>query len=653
MKKILALIAFLLIALPLQAQVCPGIAYTSTTRDYKFTTRAFATGVPATLGGSPVVKAYKSNSTSTEITTGITLTADLDGVTGLNNLRVDYSADTSFYATGSDVSFIITTGTVSSTSVVGETICNVHIVTAPATADIPDVNVKNIDNDAASASGTVTFPNATLASTTNITAAAGITLADDAITAAKIAANAIGASEIATDAIGADELAADAIGAAEIADVAIDSGAFAASAITTIQANLYKVISGTAQDGDTDTIQLASGENFTNDDLILCTLVHIYSGTGRGQLKIITGYVNSTDTATVDSAWAIVPDNTSVYQLIGFPCTIDVDDIPGGSGGGSTPLASGTAQAGSSSTIQLASAETFGDDILNNAVVKILAGTGAGQSRLISDYVGSTDTATITPNWITNPSSDSEYEVIEAAAFVADIAAGAITVSEAPNLDAAISTRTGVITTGTAQAGSGTTIQLASALSFGNDILNGAIVRITGGTGVGQARFITDYVGSTDTATVATWVTNPDNTSTYEIWGWGELSDASGVAASVWAEACSGLTTADTAGKRLCGELNSPLPRNVATTLQFVPFSGGVITKNASSIACKISKDGGAFAALDTPNLTEVESTSPDAAIWRFSLIQAETDAERAVVVCGGTGMSTVAIALEFRAETQ
>lgn len=47
---------------------------------------------------------------------------------------------------------------------------NSTVVATPATAGIPDVNVKNIDNDAASASGTVTFPNATLASTTNITA---------------------------------------------------------------------------------------------------------------------------------------------------------------------------------------------------------------------------------------------------------------------------------------------------------------------------------------------------------------------------------------------------------------------------------------------------------------------------------------------------
>lgn len=73
-------------------------------------------------------------------------------------------------------------------------------VSTPATAGILDVNVKNIDNDAASASGTVTFPNATLASTTNITAgtvttATNVTtvngLASGVITAASIAASAL------------------------------------------------------------------------------------------------------------------------------------------------------------------------------------------------------------------------------------------------------------------------------------------------------------------------------------------------------------------------------------------------------------------------------------------------------------------------------
>jgi len=59
-------------------------------------------------------------------------------------------------------------------------------VSTPATAGILDVNVKNIDNDAASASGTVTFPNSTLASTTNITAGTIATVTNQ-LTAAAIA----------------------------------------------------------------------------------------------------------------------------------------------------------------------------------------------------------------------------------------------------------------------------------------------------------------------------------------------------------------------------------------------------------------------------------------------------------------------------------
>ena len=42
-------------------------------------------------------------------------------------------------------------------------------------------------------------------------------------------------------------------------------------------------------------------------------------------------------------------------------------------------------------------------------------------------------------------------------------------------------------------------------------------VYISSGTGSGQIKVITDYVGSTYTATVSTWTTNPDNTSVYEV----------------------------------------------------------------------------------------------------------------------------------------
>ena len=71
--------------------------------------------------------------------------------------------------------------------------------------------------------------------------------------------------------------------------------------------------------------------------------------------------------------------------------------------------------------------------------------------------------------------------------------------------------------TGTAQAGAATSIQLAATASATDDIYNGMTVYISSGTGSGQIKVITDYVGSTYTATVSTWTTNPDNTSVYEV----------------------------------------------------------------------------------------------------------------------------------------
>ena len=72
---------------------------------------------------------------------------------------------------------------------------------------------------------------------------------------------------------------------------------------------------------------------------------------------------------------------------------------------------------------------------------------------------------------------------------------------------------------GTAQTGStSTTIKLATGASATDDAYNGMYVTITSGTGNGQERLITDYVGSTRVATVDTaWTTTPDNTSVYAL----------------------------------------------------------------------------------------------------------------------------------------
>lgn len=91
-----------------------------TTFDLKFTTRSFTTGVPTTLAGTPVISAYPDNNT-TELTAGITLTADFDSRTGMNNVRVVATGGNG-YASGSNYSLVITTGTVGGVSVVGEVI---------------------------------------------------------------------------------------------------------------------------------------------------------------------------------------------------------------------------------------------------------------------------------------------------------------------------------------------------------------------------------------------------------------------------------------------------------------------------------------------------------------------------------------------------
>ena len=83
-----------------------------------FTSRAFATGVPTTLSGTPVVSAYENDS-ATQITAGITLGVDHDSVTGLNMLAIAATAANGF-ENGKDYNLVITTGTVGGVSVVGE-----------------------------------------------------------------------------------------------------------------------------------------------------------------------------------------------------------------------------------------------------------------------------------------------------------------------------------------------------------------------------------------------------------------------------------------------------------------------------------------------------------------------------------------------------
>lgn len=116
------------------------------------------------------------------------------------------------------------------------------------------------------------------------------------------------------------------------------------------------------------------------------------------------------DTNELQTDWA----NGGRLDLIIDAILADTEALSAGSG--LTALATGTAQSGTASTIVLAASSAFADDILNGNVIKIHTGTGAGQSRLILSNTLADDTCNVTPNWTTNPSSDSQYEIVEGAA---------------------------------------------------------------------------------------------------------------------------------------------------------------------------------------------------------------------------------------------
>jgi hypothetical protein len=67
------------------------------------------------------------------------------------------------------------------------------------------------------------------------------------------------------------------------------------------------------------------------------------------------------------------------------------------------------AQAGAASTITLDASASATDDLYANQFITIYEGTGAGQTRRIVSYVGSTKVATVDAAWATNPANDSIF----------------------------------------------------------------------------------------------------------------------------------------------------------------------------------------------------------------------------------------------------
>lgn len=161
---------------------------------------------------------------------------------------------------------------------------------------------------------------------------------------------------------------------------------------------------GTAQAGATSSITLASAASST-DDAYKGMLVGITDGRGKGQVRLITGYVGSTRVASIDTSWDTIPNNTAVYYTSPIQGMKDGSDLLG---------RQDTAQGGAAGSITLAASAAAADDVYKGMEIEITKGTGSGQVRAIAGYVGATRVATVDSNWTTTPDNTSVYQITPA-----------------------------------------------------------------------------------------------------------------------------------------------------------------------------------------------------------------------------------------------
>ncbi len=254
------------------------------------------------------------------------------------------------------------------------------------------------------------------------------------------------------------------------------------------------VRSSTAQTGNANSITLDAGASATSD-LYKGMVIVTTGGTGAGQARVVTNYNGSTKVATIDRSWITAPSNTTTFAILATDSPSLNANLQVTANVSQAVIRSGTAQTGSTAnTIKLDTGASATNSIYVSDIVTITGGTGLGQTRTIIAYNGTTKVATVDRNWVVTPDNTSTFNILA---------------STTPSVFS---------DQGVAQAGGATTITLQSTASTTNSLYVGSLVTILSGTGSGQTREITGYVGSTRVATVdSAWSSNPDSTSAYAV----------------------------------------------------------------------------------------------------------------------------------------
>ena len=118
----------------------------------------------------------------------------------------------------------------------------------------------------------------------------------------------------------------------------------------------------------------------------------LFTSTGAGQGRTITGYDGTTKTASVTPDWEVTPDYTSYYRISGI-------------------VNGGTAAGGTANTITLDGQASAEDNAYNGMRITVDPGTVNSQVRTITSYNGSLKLAVVDSDWASPPTDTSPYEI--------------------------------------------------------------------------------------------------------------------------------------------------------------------------------------------------------------------------------------------------
>lgn len=341
------------------------------------TFNTFKNGVPITMSGLATgdIKIYKGTSmTQRSSTAGFTLLdtdgIDIDSITGWHGFSLDLSdnTDAGFYAAGSYYAVVVDAITVDGNSIAFE-VARFRIVAAENTAGYPVVTVKSgTGTGELNLSSGVIDANVTKNAGTNITSSSGRQEVNVSHFGGSAGTFASGRPEVNTTHFGGSAITQSGgrpevnmthAGGTAWASGGIVSGAFASGAITASAIAADAITAAKVADGTIDAATFAAGA------------------------------INAA--AIADGA---------------------IDRATFAADTGLVSIRSNTAQAGAGSTITLDASASATDSFYKGATVLLTGGTGVGQYRVITAYVGATKVATVSPAWATNPDNTSTFAIL-------------------------------------------------------------------------------------------------------------------------------------------------------------------------------------------------------------------------------------------------